>query len=117
MDSMEDKIESILGNPEMMQKIMTMAQALGSSDKQEPSREQVPPSPMPDIDLGMLQRLSGLARQGSIDKQQQNLLQALHPYLSNQRIQKLENAMRAAKMARIAASALGGQSIKSLSGR
>jgi hypothetical protein len=116
MDNMEDKIENILGNPEMMQKIMAMAQSLGGNDKQEPNREQPPPQ-MPDIDLGMLQKLLGLARQGNIDTQQQNLLHALHPYLSHQRIQKLENAMRAAKMARIAASALGGQGIKSFTGR
>ncbi len=112
MDNMEDKIGSILNNPDMMQKIMTMAQSLGGSSQQEPCREPPPPknSPgpmsMPDIDLGMLQKVSGLARQSSIDKDQQALLRALNPYLSRQRIRKLENAMRAAKMARIAATAL-----------
>ncbi len=108
MDTMEDKIGSILQNPEMMQKIMAMAQSLNSPS--EPAKQQ--PSPgMPDIDPGMLQKISGLARQGSIDNQQQNLLRALHPYLSSQRIQKLENAMRAARMAKIAASVLGTQGI------
>ena len=43
--------------------------------------------------------------------QQQALLRALHPYLRHQPIQKLENAMRAAKMAKIAASVLGTQGI------
>lgn len=112
MDSMEDKIGSILQNPEMMQKIMAMAQSLNSAAPQPSApTEKTSPSPMPDIDMGMLQKISGLAGQGNIDKHQQALLRALHPYLSNQRIQKLENAMRAARMARIAASVLGQQGI------
>ena len=118
MDNMENKIESILNNPEMMQKIMSMAQSLGaSSGPHEVPPEQPVSSGFPDMDLGMLQKISGLARQGSIDKQQQNLLQALNPYLSRQRIQKLENAMRAAKMARFAATALGSTGLKLPTGR
>ena len=116
MDNMEDKIENILNNPEMMQKIMAMAKSLGGSNP-EPSQGQAPQNSFPDIDLGMLQRFSGLAAQGNIDKQQQNLLQALNPYLSQQRIQKLENAMRAAKMARIALSTLGNPGSKIPTGR
>lgn len=108
MDSMEEKIGSILQNPEMMQTIMAMAQSL-SGGQQSP--EKPPQQAAPDIDVGMLQKLSGLAGQSRIDNHQQALLKALHPYLSRQRIQKLENAMRAAKMARLAASVLGQQGI------
>ena len=111
MDSMEDKIGNILQNPEMMQKIMTLAQSLNASQPAEASKEPQPASAMPDIDLGALQKISGLAKQSNIDNQQQNLLRALHPYLSSQRIKKLENAMRAARMAKIAASILGPQGI------
>ena len=112
MDTMEDKIGSILQNPEMMQKIMAMAQSLNAAaPPQEKQPEKPAQSPMPDIDIGMLQKISGLAKQGSIDNQQQALLRALNPYLSRQRIQKLENAMRAARMAKIAASVLGAQGI------
>ena len=111
MDSMEDKIGSILQNPEMMQKIMTLAQSLNSSPPAESPKESHTAPAVPEIDLGMLQKITGLAKQGNIDNQQQNLLRALHPYLSSQRIQKLENAMRAARMAKIAASVLGTQGI------
>jgi hypothetical protein len=110
MDTMEDKIGTILQNPEMMQKIMAMAQSLSASAETPEAPPEKPPN-MPDIDLGMLQKMSGLAKQGNIDKQQQALLRALHPYLSSQRIQKLETAMRAAKMAKIAATMLGAQGI------
>jgi len=117
MDSMEEKLGSILNDPETMQKIMSMAQALGGADPQQDGTAPQNQAPFPDIDLNMLQRFSGLARQGSIDKQQQNLLQALNPYLSRQRIQKLENAMRAAAMAKFAAAAFGGQGMKLPTGR
>ena len=112
MEGMEDKIGSILQNPEMMQKIMAMAQSLNSAPKPPDSHTEKPSVlSTPEIDIGMLQKISGLAKQGNIDNHQQALLRALHPYLSSQRIQKLENAMRAAKMAKIAASVFGQQGI------
>ena len=107
MDNLEQQLGAVLGNPEMMEKIMAMAQALGTSSP-EPQEASPPPPPMPDIDIGLLKKLSGLAGQGSIDQDQQALLKALGPYLTNRRIHKLENAMRAAKMARLAAATLGG---------
>jgi hypothetical protein len=55
----------------------------------------------------MLKQLSGMSKMGNIDPQQSALLKALRPYLSNQRINKLEKAMRAAKMAQFATLALG----------
>ena len=107
MKNLEQQLGAVLGNPEMMQQIMAMAQALGTSNP-EPQEVPPPPPPMPDIDLGLIKKISGLAGQSAIDKEQQALLKALGPYLTSRRIHKLENAMRAAKMARIAATALGG---------
>lgn len=106
MSEMEDKIGAILDNPQMMQQIMSMAQAfVAQQNPQPPVPEPVPQ--MPQLDLGMLQRISGLARQSGIDKREQALLGALKAYLSTDRITKLEKAMRAAKLAKIASSALG----------
>ena len=109
MDNLEQQLGAVLGNPEMMEKIMSMAQALGTSNPvSEPQDTPPPPPPMPDIDIGLLKKISGLAGQSAIDKDQQALLRALGPYLTSRRIHKLENAMRAAKMARLAAATLGG---------
>ena len=109
MSEMEEKLNSVLNNPQMMQQIMSMAQSLGS----QPQPEQPPKTdPMPEIDLGMLQRLSGLASQGTIDQNQQSLLKALRPYLTRERIEKLEKAMRAAKMARMASGLISSGAIK-----
>ena len=101
MDGMEEKLGAILGNPEMMQKIMGLAQSLGA---QEPRQDA--PAQMPQLDPNLLKAMSGMASQSGVDRDQQALLRALVPYLSRYRIQKLENAMRAAKMARVAAAVL-----------
>ena len=118
MDGMEEKLGSILNNPEMMQQIMSMAQALGQSQSpphpEQPKKEN---SPAPDFDPGMLQKLSGFARQSGVTKEEQALLKALGPYLSRDRVGKLEKAMRAAKMARFASSFLNSGGLQLLTGR
>lgn len=106
MDDMQQQMNAILQNPEMMEKISALAQSLGGAPPEAPK----PPAPaggFPDIDIGMLQKLSGFASQSSIDGNQQNLLRALGPYLKGDRIHRLEKAMRAAKMARLASGFLG----------
>lgn len=106
MDQMEDKLGAILGNPDMMQKIMSMAQALGGSQEapipQAPPPRQEPSASEPD--LASIQNMMRIMRQTAIDADQINLLNALRPYLPKERIAKLEKAMRAAKLANLAAS-------------
>ena len=115
MAEMEDKLNSILSDPNMMQKIMSMAQSLGS----EGERAETPPSmpALPDIDMATVQRLTGLARQSGIDKREQSLLRALGGYVNKDRIARLEKAMRAAKMAKLATSALGARGLFSVQSR
>ena len=119
MDNMEDKLSSILGNPQMMSQIMSMAQALGQSQtesqqqqeaahqQQAPNESQQNPSPVSGgFDGEILRKVISATKQTGVDKNQQGLLKALSPYLSRGRIIKLEKAMRAARIAGFAASAL-----------
>ena len=118
MEGMEEKIGAILNNPEMMQQIMSMAQALGQSQntpQQEPPKKEQ--TPFPDFDPGMIQKLSGLAQKSGVTNEEQALLKALCPYLSRERVGKLEKAMRAAKMARFASSFLNSGGLQLLTGR
>ena len=127
MDELENKMGAILNNPETMQKIMALAQNLnlGNIDSQKESNHTITNTQshgnsngLPDgFDLSMLQKISGLAGKSSIDKNEQTLLKALSPYLSNDRIRKLEKAMRAAKMAKLASSLLGNSNLQSSFGR
>ena len=115
MAEMEDKLNSILSDPNMMQKIMAMAQSLDSGGPQEGAARQE--SAFPDIDPAMVQRLTGLAKQSGIDRREQSLLRALGGYLSAERVNRLEKAMRAAKMAKIATSVLNIRGSTNLQGR
>jgi hypothetical protein len=80
---------------------MTMAQNLNLSPPGQETAQIPREEAAPQIDLGMLKQLSGFARQGNIDSNQRTLLKALGPYLSRERIGKLEKAMRAAKVAQM----------------
>lgn len=116
MDEMEEKLGAILGNPQLMQQIMSMAQSLGQSAPEPPPPKQEPPSVAPDIDPAMIGKFMSLAGKTDIDRNQKALLGALKPYLTQQRLQKLEKAMRAARLAG-AASSLLPDGIPFLSGR
>ena len=118
MEEMQEKLGAILSNPQLMQQIMSMAQAMGQSSAPAPEPESKPSAPpMPEIDLSIMQKLSGFAGQSGIDKEQQALLRALGPYLSRERVSKLEKAMRAAKMARFASAFLNSGGLQLLTGR
>ena len=101
MAEMDDKLGAILGNPAMMQQIMSMAQALG---QQSPPPQ---PEPAEGFNPAMLQNIMQLSSQTGIDPNQEALLTALNPYLPQPRLQKLQKAMRAAKLARVASTFLG----------
>lgn len=103
MDNLESGLEAILGNPQMMQQIMAIAQNFQA----EPAPPPAVGTGGPEIDLATIQKLTALMGKTGIDGQQKALLQALRPYLSGQRIQKLEKAMRAAKLAGMASTFLG----------
>lgn len=105
MEELERKLGAILEDPEAMGKIMSLAQALS---QEQPKAEN--PQPEADkqlFDTQTLQKLTSLAGKAGIDPKQKNLLHALSPYLNQNRIGRLEKAMRAARMAHLATSILG----------
>lgn len=121
MEGIEEKLGAVLSNPEMMNTIMSMAKALGQNQsppepapppKQEPQQQKTAPPPQktpPTLgrnELEMISRISALSQQTGLDRQEQALLKALSPYLSRDRLSKLEKAMHAAKMAKFATVAL-----------
>lgn len=123
MSELEEKLGAILSNPQMMQQIMSMAQAMGSqipqqkADAAPPKPETSSSAPLPNMDPRMLERLAGIAKQGSVDQNQITLLHALSPYLSRDRINKLERAMHAARLADAASSFLNAGGLQLLTGR
>ena len=120
MSELDDKLEAILGNPQLMQQIMNMAQSLGQGDPSPPPKQKIPEEPstaLPDLDPVMVSKVMNLAGKSNIDRNQKTLLNALQPYLSSQRLQKLEKAMRAAKLADVTSGLIQSGVIPFLSGR
>lgn len=106
MNDLESKLGAMLNNPELMKQVMSMAQSLGQEQPVQNSTPESPPPPPADSagiwSPALLAQLADLASQSNVDSNQRRLLTALGPYLSGNRIQKLERAMRAAKLAHVA---------------
>ena len=117
MSGMEDQLGAILGDPEMMQKIQALAQSMGQSqstgqpEKPERAVQPSPAGPGPG-DLEMLKAFTGFARGAEIDQNQR----ALSPYVSREKIAKLEKAMRSAKLAQQTSGLLESGVLKNLTG-
>jgi hypothetical protein len=107
MDNMEQMLNSVMSDPETMSKIMAFAQTLGANDQPEQPKETPSQNPFEGIDIGMLQKLSGLAGKSGIDSNQRALLAALRPYIGQHRLARLERAMQAAKMAGMVTGLMG----------
>lgn len=120
MSELEEKLGSILNDPNMMQQIMGMAQMLSSGPHaQDESKKDSPPvqPAAPAIDPKLLQTLVGITQNQGMDPNQEYLIKALQPYLSRERLQKLERAMGAARMAGAASAFLNAGGLRMLSQR
>lgn len=112
MSELEEKLGALLSNPQLMQQISSLVQAMGQPSQPAPSPPPMPEPSPPEPDFSQLQGLASLLQNNRTDANQQALLRALSPYLSPWRVGKLERAMRASKMAGLASVLLrgGGQS-------
>ncbi len=111
MSELEQRLNAMLSNPQLMQQIASMAQAMGG-ETQNPASEQKE-QPGPSFDPKLMQAIG----QPGIDSNQKQLLQALSPYLSTYRVQKLERAMHAARLAGAASVFLNAGGLQMLTGR
>ena len=130
MAEFEEKLNSILGNQEAMEQIMALARSLSGEkgegttpdrppEEGEPPRREEPPGDeegrsgpdlsklLGEVDPGMLQMGMRLFREyQSSDDRNAALLQALRPFLKEERRAKLDKAVRIARMTRLIRAAL-----------
>lgn len=115
MDDLEQKIQSVLSDPEQMQQVLNMARALGVSipeSGEHKAREQETPPPEQDIPPqagvdALSEPVSQLLQQaGKLEKRQENLLNALKPFLKPNRREKIDRAMQVARLSHLAGYAL-----------
>lgn len=119
MSEMEEKLNALLSNPQLMQQIASMAQAMGGESANRPTDQKEQPTvpPMPAFDPQLLQTIAQTVGKTGIDNNQKSLLHALSPYLSAYRVQKLERAMQAARLAGAASAFLNAGGLQMLGGR
>ena len=111
-EGLEDKLQQILNDPNSMAQIMSLAQSFGLQDAQSTAPEpRNPPaqaafsSSAPDI--GFAQAIMGRMQQAQhTDGKQEALLCALKPFLKPERREKIDQAMRLARISHLAGFAL-----------
>ncbi len=106
MAEFEDKLNSILSNPELMGQIMSMAGAMGQQSAPPP-----PPPPQQSFgsmpfDPQAMASMMSMLKATQLDPRQKNLIQALRGFVPDDRLVRLEKAMQASLIAKFASSAM-----------
>lgn len=117
MSEFEDRVNSILNDPDQMDKIANLAKTLmggdGALDEGAPPNDEKKGGLAAlfdgaGADAAVLGRISrALSAQSAADKDKTALLEAMKPYLSEKRRNKMDKAMKIARFARIARAAMG----------
>lgn len=105
MAEFDDKLNSILSNPEIMGQIMSMAGAMNQQTQSPPPQPQNSFSGMP-FDPGAMQSMMSMLKATQLDPRQKNLIQALRGFVPDDRLQRLEKAMQASLIAKFASAAM-----------
>ena len=110
MSELEDRISSVLNDPEQMARISAMAQQLlggAAPSTQADGSSPAEVSPLSGLDGAALGKLGALLKGGEKSRQIR-ALEALAPFLQEKRRDKLTRAIRAAQLLRLAGAGLPG---------
>ena len=94
MSEMQDALNQILSNPEAMKQVQSLGEQLGlnkPSPKPEPKNEM----------LGAMQSLAPLMSSYSADDEVSRLLNALRPFLGEEKLRRLDQAQRLMKLIKV----------------
>lgn len=101
MDDLAAKLTQILNDPGSIQQIASLAGALA------PEQNALSPSGAMDIPEEFMTGLqSAIRKVGENDEKQEALVQALSPYLKPNRRQRLQQAVKIARLSQVAGAAL-----------
>ena len=105
MAEFEEKLQSILGNPELMGQIMSMAGAMNQQQQPPPPPPQQPTAGLP-FDPGAMAGMMQMLKATQLEPRQRQLIQALRGFVPDDRLVRLEKAMQASLIARFASTAM-----------
>ncbi len=95
MDDISEKLNSILSDPQSLNRIREMAEGLFSDQK--PAEENL----LPDIDITKIMNIVGKIKNSGLS-QREKLLLALRPHLKEERRERLDTAVKILKLIEIA---------------
>ena len=105
MDDFGDKLNSLLSDPNMMSRIGDMAKSLMGGDSHPESSEPAHNSAGDfdfDLDPAMLGKIASIMKKSRKRDDKHALLEAMRPYLSEKRREKLDKGVKLAKLAGLA---------------
>ena len=102
MAEFEEKLQSILGDPELMGQIMSMEGAMNQQQQSPPPQPQAGLPFDPGAMAGMMQMLKAT----QLEPRQRQLIQALRGFVPDDRLVRLEKAMQASLIAKFASAAM-----------
>ena len=94
MSEMQDAINQILIDPEAMKQVQSLGEQLGLS------KPQPKPEPKPE-GLGALTKLAPLMNNFSADDEVSRLLEALRPFLGEEKRRRLDQAARLMRLIKV----------------
>ncbi len=100
MSEIQDKINQILSNPEALKQVQSLGEQLGLA-KPEPPKQKPMPDFINDDMLNTITRLAPVMQSVKGDDDTTHLLNALRPFLSAEKQQKLDQAEKMIKFIRI----------------
>lgn len=92
MSEMQDAINQILSDPEAMKQVQSLGEQLGLSKPQ--------PKPEPE-GLGALTKIAPLMNSFSADDEVSRLLEALRPFLGEEKRRRLDQAARLMRLIKV----------------
>lgn len=115
MDDLESKLSAVFSSPESMEQIKNLAKSLSGAmgggnsqagDDAQSAAEERQSFGEPMVDARMMQLFSRVMGEYSKPSEAGAIISALRPYLSDERVKKLDKAMSIAKIARLAKTVL-----------
>ena len=100
MDQLNEKLSSLLNDPEGMERIRQMAQNLLADNQKKSQPEQS--ENHNDIDIGAAMKMINLIKSGNRDDDRVKLLLALKPNLSSEKQLKVDSAIKILKLIELA---------------
>jgi len=116
---LEDRINSVLNDPEQLNEITRLARSLMGGGQQDSRKEGTTPSSSAaqpamsglfdqlGLDADALSQIGGIFGASGGGSKSQALLEAMKPYLSDKRKNKMDKAMKLARLAKLAGFAMG----------